>query len=375
MPRIVLTRAMTYAFRTRDGSLRTFRRGIITEVDENTYNDLMRLGGFTDPDQHVDWVHPKTLRGVGRGSIVPIIRDVGLGDVIIVSLPVWELQRRMRGVEIVYGVHSHFAPIFREVPGVRVLPINKIRGQFTHGIDLRGFAERHYQQHQRDRLDLYCDYLLHNDPPPSYDYPLMRGPVNKWAEKGLDIAGGAPARPRVGIVVQASLKNRSWDHDYLRQFAGIALAEGWTPVMLDRRPLPPGFMDDPRVVDLTGKIDVEELKWVVSAMDVVVSPDTGTLHLAEAVGTKSVAIMTTVPPHLRLSHYTRTRAVYPYGKLRCLGCIHRPTCGIPDSRMKPCAQLSTPEMVWEQVVYCHEHEPPWEIYSWIGDAEAARRVG
>ena len=118
----------------------------------------------------------------------------------------------------------------------------------------------------------------------------------------------------------------------------------------------------PRVVDLRGLINVEELSWVISALDVVVSPDTGTTHLAEALKTKCVTYFTTVPPALRVGHYRWTRVLYPEGKLPCLGCIHSPRCRKPDP--KPCAELSTPEMVWEQVEFVRANQPPWEVCSW-----------
>ena len=124
-------------------------------------------------------------------------------------------------------------------------------------------------------------------------------------------------------------------------------------------------------------LEISEILIRSGAMDVVVSPDTGTLHVSEAMRRPTVAIMTTVPPELRLSHYTHTRAVYPAGKLKCLGCIHTPRCGVPDNQMKPCARASTPELVWDQVEYVHENDPPYQVYSWLGTKPTAelRRAG
>lgn len=375
MPRIVLTRAMTHMHATHYGRVHKFRRGVITEVDENTYNLLMRKGGFADPDQRIDLVHPKILKGVPPGSKVPIFRDIGLGDVLIVSIPVWELQRRYPKLRIIYGVHSKMAPLFNDTNGIHaVKPIGDVRGTFRYGMDLRGYAERSMRSRGIDRVDLYCNYLL-GGPPSSYEYPLK--PQPGWAEKGREISGAGDGRPTVGLVLKASMSNRSWNNDYLERFTRLALAGGWRVVLLHNRPTVPGWLDHPFVVNLTTKLDVEELKWVVSAMDAVVSPDTGTLHLSEALRRPTVAIMTTVPPELRLSHYTHTRAVYPAGKLKCLGCIHTPRCGVADNQMKPCARASTPELVWDQVEFMHENDPPYQVYSWLGTrpTNELRRAG
>jgi ADP-heptose:LPS heptosyltransferase len=173
--------------------------------------------------------------------------------------------------------------------------------------------------------------------------------------------------------MRASLPNRSWGIDYLQRLAYLAREGGWRVALLDNREAMKGmapwrsFFSD--AVDLCGNLSITDLRDVVAACDVCVSPDTGIVHLAEAVGTKCVTYFTTVPPELRVKHYRHVSVLYPRGKLPCLGCAHNPTCGQPDP--KPCATLSTPEMVWQEVLSVHEEPQPWTQSSTVVQAPAA----
>jgi ADP-heptose:LPS heptosyltransferase len=228
-------------------------------------------------------------------------------------------------------------------------------------VDLRGFVEKHPRARRVDRIDLFSNYLL-GGPPSSYDYPLTA--TQRWIMRGRAIARmDTEIRPTVALTWQASMKNRSWGPEYNIRFARIAIAEGWRVVILHNRSLAPdtfgSLSNHPQLIDLSAQLTIEDLLHVTSAVDVMVAPDTGTAHLAEAVKTKSVLYYTTVPPDLRVGHYHYARVLYPEGQLACLGCIHTPTCHQPDP--KPCALLTTPEMAWNHVVFVHENDPPWSL--------------
>lgn len=357
MPRLVLTRALTYVYR-RKNKILTFKRGQFVTVPEPIYHDLIRLGGFADPDHHIDFINPAQLRMAPSGSTIPVIRDMGLGDVLMVTIPLRELAERNPHLSFIYAMDSRYVDLCKDLPFLKkAVAISQLRGTYNYGIDLRGFVERSPQARRLDRIDIFSQYLL-GGPPRSYSYPHEVKP--EWVSRGRALIGAdRNSRPTVGLVIKASMDNRSWGWDYLQRFCALAVRDGWRVVLLHHRPVPPDFMEHPSIVDLTGTISVEDLMHVVAAVDVVVSPDTGTAHLAEALKTKCVAYFTTVPPDLRVSHYRYARVLYPEGKLGCLGCIHSPRCGQPDP--KPCAQLSTPEMAWQQVRFVHDNEPPWPL--------------
>lgn len=371
MPRIVLTRALTYEYAGWH-----FKRGEIRDVPANIYHDMIRRGAARDPDHHVDFVRPALLKNARKGSVVPVIRDCGMGDVLMVSIPLRDLAARNPHVRLLYCVEERYVDLFRGLPFCDVRSITRLRGFYPYGIDLRGYSERARTAWTMDRTDVFSDYLL-GGPPSTYDYPIVV--TDDERARGHELldtpAGGQPV---LGLVMRASMPNRSWGPDYLARAAQLAGQAGWRVALLDNKPAPgpnhPPWRTffGPDVIDLTGRVTVHDLKCVVAACRVVLSPDTGTTHLAEAVATRCVTYFTTVPPGLRVRHYRWTRVLYPEGRLPCLGCIHTPTCGQPDP--KPCALLSTPDAAWREVEYVHRNEPPWELLACRDPAPADRAV-
>lgn len=359
MPKLTLTRALTYQH---EGVM--FKRGVIMDVPEKVYHDLLRRGGFQDPDCAVDFVNPLKMRGVPYETTVPVIRDMGLGDVLMAAIPLRDLAARNPRLKFIYCVDSRYVPLFEDLEFIeRCIPIHQLKGPWAYGVDLRGYVERNRHQRKMDRIDIFSHYLL-GGPPSSYDFPQKK--TRGRVQAGLEVSGINPDRPAMGLVIRASMLNRSWGLEQLQRFARIADREGYQVVLLNNKAVPQEwFTDIERLIDLTGRLDMRELMNVTAALDVMVTPDTGTLHLAEALDTRCVVYMTTVPPALRISHYHWTRCVYAEGKLSCLGCTHSPTCGGGDPRA--CAVLCTPEAVWSEVEYVMEREPPWPVMANDGD--------
>jgi ADP-heptose:LPS heptosyltransferase len=352
MPRVVLTRALTYRH---EGV--SFRRGLPQTVDEGTYNFLLRQGHFRDPDQDIDFITPVRLRGVAGQTEIPIIRDVGMGDVLMVAIPLRELAKRYPSLKLVYAVSAPYVPMFRDCSFLsRVMAISEMHGQWPYGIDLRGYGERAPGAGRDNRIELYMRYLLGHTQIADIDFPLYPRPEEAARGRLLARAGD---KPILLHAVQASVGNRSWPWEHVETLAEIARDAGWQTVLVHSGPVATtARLSATGATNLCGQTPVPDLMCLVAAADVVVAPDTGVTHLAEAMKTKCVTYFTTVPPIQRLKHYRYTRALWAR-ELDCLGCIHTPTCGMPDP--KPCARALTPEDVWAEVMYVHRNSPPWPL--------------
>ena len=346
MPELVLTRATTYEYMGY-----SFVRGKVKEVPMIVYQDGIRKGWAKDPNQHIDFVDGPMVRAARPGTTVPVMRDCGLGDVLMASIPLRDFCYRNKHVNVVYGVSPQYVGLFEGLSFCKVAPIPEIRGSFQFGVDLRGFVERDKKARKQDRIDIFSR-ALNNAPPTSYDFPLQITAEHR--DHGRHYLGASrDDRPVLGLVMRASLANRSWGIDYLQATYRLADSNGWRVILIDgrerRSPSDPPWRDffPATAIDLCGKLSMTDLRDVVAACDCILSPDTGLVHLAEAVGTKCVAYFTTVPPELRVGHYRHVKVLYPRGQLPCLGCMHSPTCGQPDP--KPCAVLSTPQMAWDAI--------------------------
>ena len=70
-----------------------------------------------------------------------------------------------------------------------------------------------------------------------------------------------------------------------------------------------------RAINLTGRLTVTDLCAVMAACQVVVAPDTGTLHLGEALGVPTIGYFTMVPPEVRSAGYRHVRTFLRRGAL------------------------------------------------------------
>lgn len=357
MPRLLLAQALTYLHRSHEDTTRVigFRRGIPQDVSWTDYEFLLARGGFVDPDREIDFCPPKMLRAARPGTEIPVVRTGGMGDVLMVTIALREAALAWPKLQFAYATSRQYLPLMRDCHFLsRATALEDLRGRFPYGIDLRGYSER-FGNERHFRIDVFSKYLAGREAS-DYRYPIQRRPEEE--ERGIEMLGGRDERPILGLVLKAASQTaREWSLPYLARLALMAQRAGWRSVLLDvnRAEMTPD-MAAAGTINMTGRVDVQGLICLLQALDVLVAPDTGTLHLGEALEVPSVAIMTTVEPDARLRHYRWTRALW--AGLPCSPCYHQ-VCQWPDP--KPCALAVTPETVWREVEYVYEHEPPWTL--------------
>jgi ADP-heptose:LPS heptosyltransferase len=105
---------------------------------------------------------------------------------------------------------------------------------------------------------------------------------------------------RVGIVLRAGDPVRDWDrHELALTFADFLHTSGHTVVTID--PIK-SLGNYPAIV---GK-PLNAVVARVETLDVVITPDTGMLHIAEALKVPTIAIWGIMPPALRVKGYNTT---------------------------------------------------------------------
>jgi ADP-heptose:LPS heptosyltransferase len=117
-----------------------------------------------------------------------------------------------------------------------------------------------------------------------------------FAEDFLKSEGLAERRPLVGIHPSGGRSVKQWPVDRWAEVGSrLQRAHGATIVVTGSGPDRPlaaalraGLVEPP--VDLTGRLGVRETLAVVSRLDLLLSPDTGPMHMATAVGTPSVSV-------------------------------------------------------------------------------------
>lgn len=138
-----------------------------------------------------------------------------------------------------------------------------------------------------------------------------------------------PDRPLVAVNLGATRPQKRWLAEH---FAGlIDLLEGITCVLigagddderLASRVL--GLSKSPLTVNLVGRTEIKQLAALLERCDVLLTSDSGSMHLATAVGTPCVALFGSTDPAVTGPYDQRSRVLYK--NLACAPCFSHPTC-------------------------------------------------
>lgn len=123
---------------------------------------------------------------------------------------------------------------------------------------------------------------------------------DKQADADEWLAANNPKnKPLVGIVLRAGMWARDWDFDgKSAKIAEWLHTKGCVPVGIDFiKPL-----SSPYGISCIGK-PIDYVAGIVKRCTTILTPDTGILHLAQAVGTPQVALWGIMPPELRVKDY------------------------------------------------------------------------
>jgi lipopolysaccharide heptosyltransferase I len=182
-----------------------------------------------------------------------------------------------------------------------------------HAVDiLYGFAEL---------LGVWID--RHDFPAQPY---LAEGASEKLMHELREAKG-----PKVALNVGASSKYKQWPPEHWSSLASSLAATGRIVVFVgDKRDgvvvkdVIAGMQTTDGVIDLSGKTKLRQLAAVLRECDVVVTGDTGPMHIAVAVGTPVIAMFGSTNPD-RTGPYGRRNVVLNM-HLPCSPCYRRPTC-------------------------------------------------
>ncbi len=101
----------------------------------------------------------------------------------------------------------------------------------------------------------------------------------------------------------------------------------------------------PGVVNVIDKTNTEEMIALCSLASLVITPDTGTLHIAAALKKKTLALFGNINPRTRISYYSTVHALYPQGELHCIPCWDTHPCISKAGEQTKCMKLLTPDRV------------------------------
>ena len=184
-----------------------------------------------------------------------------------------------------------------------------------------------------------------------YDLPI--GEEDEKTARQLLVENGVRLdQPLVAINPVAKWPTKLWPAERFSELAGRLLEKGCQVVftgskedrsLIDQMTLPLGSS----VIRLDGRTTLKALAAVYRAASVVVSTDTGPMHLAAAVGTPVVALFGPTAPW-RTGPYGKGQVVLQAG-VSCSPCFSR-SCKTEELEPMACMNRITVEQVVEAVV-------------------------
>ncbi len=194
---------------------------------------------------------------------------------------------------------------------------------------------------------------------PVRDFQIALGP--EVAAEAASRITGVP-RPRVVLHPAARWRTKLWEPEKWRELAAALLAQGCGVIVTGGREdaaqvgaIARGL--DPPPLLLAGRLTLKELAAVLRNVDLMITVDSGPMHVASAMGTPVVALFGPTDP-------LRTGPLGPATVLRrplpCSPCLSR-RCRIPD-RFRCTREIQVPEVLEA-------------ARSWLRAPSAAERVG
>ena len=282
------------------------------------------------------WVTNEKVTAVASGSPRPVAKKVltiqrraAFGDVILSTILATKLANQ--GVGVNFITEPIIAAALDGHPDVQ--------GWVSSGtpdVNLDRTYEDNIDKNKKDIALLLLEASEHQLRPHGIDLPdkVNRVPVlsvtddERWqAAQELERHTG----PRIVVVAgSGSWPNRQWAPNQMQAFARKMENFGtliWSSPK--GTPAPEGVRD-------IGIRSFRHLMAVISQADLVVSPDTGPLHVAAAFEKPIIALEQCNDTRLRLTNLTDWTAVNPM--IDCVRC-HEFTCPI-DAKAPPCQQVS-----------------------------------
>jgi heptosyltransferase-1 len=251
----------------------------------------------------------------------------------------WALRQRRFEV-VISGAHHNSlrVPVLASLCGAKLrIGADSERLSFLYNRTVNIRADAHAFERNRQLLtgvDIQMspeEYRSTLEPPCDARDPAMR----LWREAGLD-----GAERVVGMASGADLNLRGrWKPSLKRwRIAGYAEVAGWVTKEAGARAVMFGAPEEAPlaaaiaatsgvpIVNLCGKTTIGELQWLLRKCRVLVSNDTGTMHMAAALGTPVVALFGPTSPDSFGPIGDRHRIIH--GKAPCSPCFPHPTCDL-----------------------------------------------
>ncbi len=176
----------------------------------------------------------------------------------------------------------------------------------------------------------------------------------------LAAAGRRPDRKLIALQTAASELHRAWSLENFAAAARAMLADGYADILLvgdarerERTEKLAAMIGMP-VINAAGKTSLPQLAALLQSCDLLVSNDTGTIHVAAAAGTPTLGLYFSTAYYSETAPYGDNHAVLQV-EIPCAPCLTSSRCAV-----QTCREFLTPAAVVETAAWmlADGSEPP-----------------
>ncbi len=322
--------------------------GIINLADYFTREEILR-SMFLRKAEKLGWIIDprlvkqgrKNFRGVNKFDLnlkamnmkVLVHRGVGgIGDLILLTPIFRAIKENFPNAHLTFATTgAYYGGTLLEVikgnPFVDYLctieEARLITEEFDYNINMACPANRYEvakmrsaEKVDKDRTQIFLDYLGIMPSTMKPDYVVSQQELN-WIPYYKQIHGISDKATLVGLVTKTENRTRSWNREKWYTLAQLLIGRGLTPLIFD--PDPKAKRDIPGAHFVCG-IPFRQAAALVSALNVLVTPDTGMMHLGGALRIPMVTLFGSIGIPQRIIHYDRTAVVEHMAKFECMPC-------------------------------------------------------
>ncbi|KKL61023.1 hypothetical protein LCGC14_2199460, partial [marine sediment metagenome] len=243
---------------------------------------------------------PYILFPIEENKTLFLVRNGGLGDILMTTLVLPKLKQKYFNYRIYYFCDSEWMTILKDNPYLEeVFNLRSLSKypQYDGCIDLIESVENYSQEmgiNRKPRIDRFFELCgVEGNGHYKFDYTVTKG-ERRTAHSHL------ADKKILGLGLSAIAPYRNWPLSYYEKLSKMVDLDEWQIVLFSDSII---VWSGARAKNLTGKTKVRNLFASISLCDLVVCGDTGISHICAAVDVPNIIIYGTIPSEARCSYY------------------------------------------------------------------------
>jgi ADP-heptose:LPS heptosyltransferase/glycosyltransferase involved in cell wall biosynthesis len=275
--------------------------------------------------------------------------DAGLGDILMLTAVLKSVKTYYKDCYIVMGVKKEYEDLLKNNPYVDevITAKEEIRvKEYKKIYDLtRFFEHEHYAMDghkatHKSRVDLLYEDVFKIPAVDRRPLYYITKEEQVWAKNYLK-KHNLGGQKLVGFAIDAGGMSRNWPINYFFECQHILKDRKVISILFGNKIGTQNKYDYAGVfregmINATG-LTLRETAALINEVDLMVSVDTGLLHLSAALEKKTIALFGNIRPLNRILYYDTVEELYPAGELACVPCNDAMYLG---KCMKVCTELS-----------------------------------